>query len=211
MNSNSSPDISPSNGHRRTRLAIAGIAVAAIFFVAVNTFSNGAFRGLSVDFTEGGLFTLSDGTAEVLAGLDDTITLRLFYSPQLGEAVPAYSAYASRVRELLERYSSMANGRIRLEVYAPEPFSDDEDQAVSFGMNGIAVNAEGDMVYLGLAGSNSTDDEKVIPFLHIDRERFLEYDLTRMVADLANPDKKIVGLISGLPIIGSPGNPIAIR
>ena len=196
------------NSYRRTRLAIAGIAVAAIFFVALNTFSNGAFRGASVDFTEGGLFTLSEGTATMLADIDEPITLRLFYSPQLGEAVPSYSAYASRVRELLERYGSMANGHIRLEVYAPEPFSDDEDQAVSFGMNGITVNAEGDTVYLGLAGSNSTDDEKVIPFLHIDRERFLEYDLTRMVADLANPDKKVVGLISTLPLVGAPGNPM---
>ncbi len=196
------------NSHRRTRLAIAGIAVAAIFFVAVNTLSNGALRGLSADFTEGGLYTLSEGTAKMLADMDEPITLRLFYSPQLGEAVPAYSAYAARVRELLERYSSMANGRIRLEVYAPEPFSDDEDQAVSFGMNGIVVNAEGETVYLGLAGSNSTDDEKVIPFLHIDRERFLEYDLTRMVANLANPDKKVVGLISALPLMGSPGNPM---
>lgn len=192
----------------RTGLAVAGILVAAVFFVAINALSSGLLRGLSLDFTEGRLFTLSDGTRKLLAEIDEPVTLRLFYSPQLGEAFPAYSAYSARIRELLERYKSMSNGMIRLEIYSPEPFSDDEDQAVSFGMNGIAVNAEGDTVYLGLAGSNSTDDEKVIPFLHIDRERFLEYDLTRMVADLANPKRKIVGLISGLPIQGRPGNPM---
>lgn len=192
----------------RVPLAIAGIVTAAVFLLALNVVSTGVFRGAAVDFTDGRLFTLSDGTRKVLAEIREPITLRLFYSPQLGEAFPSYSAYAARVRELLERYKSLANGRIRLEIYSPEPFSDDEDQAVGFGMNGIAVNAEGDAVYLGLAGSNSTDDEKVIPFLHFDRERFLEYDLTRMVADLANPEKKVVGLISSLPIAGMRGNPM---
>lgn len=197
-------------GRKLTRvpLAIAGIVTAAVFLLALNVVSTGVFRGAAVDFTDGQLFTLSDGTREVLAEIREPITLRLFYSPQLGEAFPSYSAYAARVRELLERYKSLANGKIRLEIYSPEPFSDDEDQAVGFGMNGIAVNAEGDTVYLGLAGSNSTDDEKVIPFLHFDRERFLEYDLTRMVADLANPEKKVVGLISSLPLAGRRGNPM---
>ena len=192
----------------RLHLAIAGIVVAAVFLVAINVAASGLLRGLALDLTQGNLFTLSDGTRKVLSNIREPITLRLFYSPQLGEAFPVYGAYAIRVRELLERYKSLADGMIRLEVYAPEPFSDDEDQAVSFGMNGITINEAGDVAYLGIAGANSTDDEKTIPFLHLDRDRFLEYDLTRMVSELANPEKRVVGLITALPLEGSPANPM---
>jgi ABC-type uncharacterized transport system involved in gliding motility auxiliary subunit len=88
-------------------------------------------------------------------------------------------------------------------VYDPAPFSDVEDQAVSFGLKGVPLNAQGDQVYFGLAGTNSTDDQQVIPFFSPDREQFLEYDLTRLVHTLAFPNRTVVGLMSSLPLQGA--------
>ena len=61
---------------------------------------------------------------------------------------------------------------------------------------------QGEQVYFGLAATNSTDDQQVIPFFAPDRERFLEYDLTKLVHTLAVPKKTVVGLITTLPLEG---------
>jgi len=187
---------------QRDTLSIAGIVVGFILLVAINAFSSVAFRGATLDLTQGGLYTLSDGTRKVLGDLQEPITLRYFYSQALGEAAPEYGTYAARVRELLERYVGLSHGKLKLEIYNPVPFSDEEDLAVSSGLQGVPVNQAGEQVYFGVAGSNSTDDEGSIPFFHPERERFLEYDLTSMVAKLANPKKKVVGLITALPMQG---------
>ena len=192
----------------RTARIILGLALAVALFFAFNIFAEGAFRNASLDLTQGRLYTLSDGTRKLLAGLKEPITLRFYFSPRLGESVPSYANYATRVRELLERYASLAGGKVRLEIHNPEPFSDDEDRAVGFGLQGVPLGDSGDQVYFGLAGTNSTDDEEVIPFFQPDRERFLEYDLTKLVANLANPKKEVIGLISTLPLAGSFGNPM---
>src|SRR5690606_6735241 len=138
--------------------AVAGIVVGFVLLIAINAFSSAAFRGATLDLTEGSLYTLSDGTRQVLADLDEPITVRYFYSRPLGEAAPQYGTYAERVRELLERYVGLSDGRLNLEIYDPTPFSDEEDLAVSYGLQGVPVNQAGEQVYFGLAATNSTDD-----------------------------------------------------
>lgn len=108
------------------------------------------------------------------------------------------------MQELLERYVSLSNGAIRLELVDPEPFSPEEDRAVGFGLSGVPITEAGDLGYFGLAATNTTDDTDVIPFLTPQRERFLEYDLTRMINNLANPKKKVIALVSGIPVDSDP-------
>jgi ABC-type uncharacterized transport system involved in gliding motility auxiliary subunit len=132
--------------------------------------------------------------------------------------VPSYGVYAQRVRELLDQYVAAAHGTIRLEVYNPQPFSDAEDRAVAFGLQGVPLDAAGEQVYFGLAATNSTDDQQIVAFFQPERERFLEYDLTKLVHSLAFPKKTVVGLISTLPLEGDmtammrgrPSEPMAI-
>ena len=112
------------------------------------------------------------------------------------------------VVELLEEYTSRAGTRLRLFVSDPEPFSEEEDRAVAYGMQGVPVNAAGELLYFGLSGTNSTDEEEVIPFFQVGREEFLEYDLTKLIYNLAFPEKKVVGLLSTLPVEGGPFNPM---
>lgn len=186
----------------RTVTSLAGLVVLAVLFVALNALSNKVLRGASLDFTENELFTLSDGTKQVLSEIDEPITLRYYYSDALGKAIPSYGSYATRVRELLERYADLADGGIRLEIHDPEPFSPEEDRAVGFGLQGIPLSGSGDLVYFGLVGTNSTDDEETVRFFRPERERFLEYDLTSLIASLASPRKRVVGLLSSLPLAG---------
>jgi ABC-type uncharacterized transport system involved in gliding motility auxiliary subunit len=192
----------------RTTLTILGLGLAVALFFAFNIFAEAGFKNIGLDLTQGGLYTLSKGTRTLLANLKEPITLRFYYSQRLGESAPSYSNYAVRVRDLLERYASLSDGKIRLEFYNPEPFSDAEDRAVAFGLQGVPIGNSDDQVYFGLAGTNSTDDEQTIAFFQPDRERFLEYDLSKLVANLANPKRKVIGLISSLPMGGGFGNPM---
>lgn len=186
----------------RQHYTVIAIVLGAVLFMAVNVFSNSAFRAMQVDLTEGKLYTLSEGTRSVLAKVEEPITARLYFSRFMGEQSSTHARYYERVRELLERYQNLTQGRLRLQLFNPEPFSDDEDSAVAYGLTGVPVNETGDLGYFGLAASNSTDDFEIIPFFSPEREAFLEYDLTKLVNALATPKKPVVGVLSTLPING---------
>ena len=185
---------------RRT-LAIAGLVLLAILLVSVNALSNRLFRGVALDLTQDKLFTLSDGTKEVLGSLKEPVTLRFYYSKKLGEAAPSFVPFITRVREMLERYRDLSGGKLRLEIYNPEPFSVLEDRAVGAGLRGIPLSrSTGERAFFGLVGTNTTDDQEVVPIFSQQRARFLEYDLTRMIARLGNPKRKVIGLMTNLPL-----------
>ncbi len=186
----------------RSKLAGAGLALSVVLFFALNIFSNAAFQGLRLDLTEGKLFTLSEGTRNVLSTIDEPIRLKLYYSKLLGERSPRHATYFERVSELAAQYGGLSQGKVIFEVLNPEPFSDEEDSAVAAGLQGIPLNNAGDLGYFGLVGTNSTDDRAAIPFFTTERESFLEYDLTKVVFTLANPERKVIGLMSSLPIDG---------
>ena len=188
----------------RSKLAGISSVLAVIIFMAVNIFANTTFRGLEVDLTEERLFTLSDGTREILKDINEPLTIRLFISKRLVELNPSHATYGDRVRELLERYVDISDGKIKLELYNPEPFTDEEDLAVAFGLQGVPLDSTGDLGYYGLVATNSVDDMERIAYLSPERESFLEYDLSKMVFKLANDEKPLVGLISSLPVAGGP-------
>lgn len=184
----------------RNKLNVAGLVVAALFLFFVNIVANGEIKSARLDLTENKLFTLSQGTKKVLSEIDEALTFYFYYSPKLGEISPSDANYALRVRELLENYALLANGKIDLKIINPVAFSVEEDQAVNFGVQGIPLDQSGEQGYFGLAATNSTDDRDVIAYFNGRREQFLEYDLTRLIFSLANPEKKTVGLITSLPI-----------
>jgi ABC-type uncharacterized transport system involved in gliding motility auxiliary subunit len=185
----------------RRSTAWAALFCIGVILISVNIVAD-RFLSLRLDLTEQHLYTLSPGTLRSLKQIVEPITLRFYYSTRLGDTAPAYGVYARRVHELLDQYVAAAHGKIRLEVFNPQPFSAVEDQAVAFGLQGVPLSSNGEQVYFGLAGTNSTDDQQVIDFFSPDRARFLEYDLTRLIHNLEVPKKTVVGLISFLPLEG---------
>ena len=201
----------------RRAVAVVALICIALMLVSANIII-ARFFSARLDLTAEHLYTLSPGTLHNLAQIDEPITMRFYYSNRLGDEVPAYGVYAQRVREMLEQYVAASHGKLRLETYNPQPFSDVEDRAVAFGLQAVPLDREGDQVYFGLAATNSTDDQQVIAFFSPERERFLEYDLTKLVHSLAFPKKTVVGLISDLPLEGDmaammqgrPSRPMAV-
>lgn len=190
----------------RNLLGAVGIVCAIVTFLAVNLFAGASLTDQRVDLTENRLYSISAGTRDLIARTAEPITLRLYVSPGLLEALPRLRGHLTRVREVLDTFSRLSDERIRVEYLEVEPFSPEEDRAVVFGLRGVVFNTDGDRGYLGLVGTNSTDDVDAIPFLTPERERFLEYDLTRLIHNLANPEKPVVALIERAQMSGGPTN-----
>lgn len=187
----------------RSLLASLSIVLALVFFLAFNALINTALTASRLDLTEDQLFTLSDGTKELLSAMDEPVDVRLYYSRRFNEIGPDIARHATRVSELLGEYERLSGGKVRVEVFDPQPFSPEEDLAVSDGLQGLPFDQSGDRVYFGVAGTNSTDDRDSIGYLAPERGPFLEYDLTRLIHNLANPDKARVGILSDLPLQGT--------
>ena len=184
-----------------------GLAVAVVLFVTVNVLSHVALRSARVDLTEQRLYTLSEGSRNILQSLDEPVTLRFYVSKKLAVELPGIQGYTNRVLELLQEYEQASGGNLILHVIDPEPFSEEEDRAVGHGLRGVPLDRGNVQFYFGLVGTNATDDRELIPFFQQSREEFLEYDLTKLVYRLANPKQKVVGLLSTLPVDGGPQMP----
>ena len=184
-----------------------GLAVAMVLFVTVNVLSHVTLRSARVDLTEEQLYTLSEGSRNILQSLDEPVTLRFYVSKKLAVELPGIQGYTNRVLELLQEYEQIAGGKLILHVIDPDPFSAEEDRAVGFGLQGVPLGQGNAQFYFGLVGTNATDDRELVPFFQQSREEFLEYDLTKLVYRLANPKQKVVGLLSTLPVDGDPQMP----
>lgn len=189
----------------RQATAIAALLILIVLFFAVNILASTALRSQRLDLTEHKLYTLSAGSKNIARSLDEPIRLYLYFSRSLAPGRPRLEQYGRRVREMLEEYERAAGGQIILEVRDPEPFSDLEDEAVQAGLSRIPVGG-GDTFYFGLVGTNAVDGREAIPFLDPGDEQFLEYEVSRLIYSLANPQRKVIGVLSSLPIDGAPPN-----
>jgi ABC-type uncharacterized transport system involved in gliding motility auxiliary subunit len=189
------------NRWQRTGFGVGGLVGLAVLFLAVVMLSNLGLRGMRLDLTQNRLYTLSPGTKQVLAELKEPVNLYFYFSRDAAaKQSPLIMPYANRVREFLEEIRARSGGKVHLQEIDPQPFSEDEDRAAEAGLQ--SLNEGGDSLYFGLAGTNSTDGRSVIPSFQPDREEFLEYDVAKLIQELANPKKAVIGLMSSLPMQG---------
>ena len=187
---------------KRLMYSGAGLLLIAAAFLVFNMVSGLAFTNARLDLTEQKLYTISDGTRQILRDLDEPINLHFYFSDKAAKDLIALRNYARRVEEMLKAYERAADGKIKLRLVDPEPFSEDEDKASAFGLQAVPVTQGGEQLYFGLAGTNGVDDTQVIPFFQPDQEELLEYEISRLVQSLANPQRPVIGVLSGLAVNG---------
>jgi ABC-type uncharacterized transport system involved in gliding motility auxiliary subunit len=188
---------------KRTPLNALGLVLLGILFVGLVALGNRALRGARLDLTANQLYTLAPGTRNIVGNLKEPINLYFYFTAKPADAIPPIKNYAGRVREFLQELASRSNGQIRLHVIDPEPSSEDEDRASEAGLRSLPLGASGDTLYFGLAATNSTDGKAAIEFFDYQKEQFLEYDVVKLIQQLANPKKPVVGWLTGLPMGGS--------
>lgn len=184
---------------------LAAIAVALLVAVVIISM----LPRLRIDLTQDRLFTLSDGTRHVLSTLDRPVELTFFYSEDSIAQMPQVRAYGNRVQELLQEMVIASNGNLSLQVVDPEPFSAQEDLATEYGIQAVPLAAGREEVYFGVVAADPatrTETESgvydTIPLVRPDQEEFLEYEFSRLITRVLDPDPTVIGLITSLNIDG---------
>src|SRR5205085_1567693 len=151
-------------------------------------------------------YTLSPGTRAILAKLDTPVHIR-FYCTKNANAMPVFlTTFAQCVEDLLGEYRQVSKGQIEIQRLNPEPDSDAEDSARLDGVEPQQTRT-GERIYLGLSVTQ-LDQKQAIPFLAPDRERLLEYDISRAIARVTQTNKPTIGVMSSLQIMGTPMMPM---
>lgn len=153
------------------------------------------------DLTQDKVFSLSDGTRNLLSKMDRDVTIKLYFSRSLKDLPVQVKTYATRVEELLQEYKAASKGRITVEVIDPKPDSDDEEWAQKYGITGVRL-PKGDQMFFGLVFLFGAQ-ELAIPYLDPRREEFLEYDIAEALVSKMKKETVKVGILSTFPVIGT--------
>lgn len=189
----------------------AGLLVLALVVLFSTLFIDWAFKGLRFDLTQGGMYTLSDGSKNIVRNIPETVDLTFYFSQTVAKDAPGWSQYAKQVRELLEEFVLNANGKLKLHVVDPEPFSENEDRAAAAGLQ--AVNAGRDKLFFGLVaqvfppkkeGESATAEPRteVIEMFNPERQELLEYDIAKLIYQVSQKGKPKIALLTSLEVNG---------
>lgn len=189
----------------------AGLLILALVVLFSTLFIDWAFKGLRFDLTEGGVYTLSDGSKNIVRDVPETVDLTLYFSQTVAKDAPGWRQYAKQVRELLEEFVLNANGKIKLHVVDPEPFSENEDRAAAAGLR--AVSAGNDKLFFGLVaqvfppkeeGESATAEPRteVIEIFNPERQEMLEYDIAKLIHQVSQKGKPRIALLTNLEVSG---------
>ena len=187
-----------------TRSKLIAVALLFVGLVLVNYLASTV--PVRLDATAEGIYTLSPGTRALLAKITEPTSLDLYFSRGTSGQFVEYKNYAERVREMLRQYARASGGRVRLNVIDPEPDTPEEEKATGAGIEAQTLPGGGQF-YFGLVATQA-DQQKVIAALNPDREQFLEYDISELIYGVGQTDKKKLGLVTSLPLQGSPGMPM---
>lgn len=190
--------------NRTIRAVIGVIFILVIAFSTVSICQNVGKR-VKLDVTAQKLYTLSDGTKAILAKLDQPVKLKLYYAKTASMKAPDnikyFNNYYEFVKALLEEYAAVSNGNVRLELIDPRPFSDEEVEALRYGLKRFPITEE-ENFFFGLVVQTQFGVEKTIPFFSPDRQNFIEYDISHLVDTAITRQKKKIGVLSSLPVMG---------
>lgn len=201
---------------RRAVLSAALVLLGMLFVVFV--LASSRWRMGRVDLTSDQLYTLTPGTLHIVDGLHAPLRLTLYFSSHATRDLPQLRSYEQRVAEMLQEMVARSHGHLRLQIVDPVPYSDDETSAEGYGLSPINGGTNGERVFFGLVGSTlpanpdaDGDGEdhlpkkvQAIPLFDPSRETFLEYDIAKLLYELDQPSKPLIGVISSLPVQGNP-------
>lgn len=187
---------------------LSGGALGLIMVLAILIAANviiGQFR-LRADLTSEKLYTLSDGTRNVLKKLNSDVTLMFFFNTSAPEVPAPLKTFAQQVEDLLKEYETASGGHIHIEKYDPKPDSDAEDLAQRYGLEGQMLPPAGPTLFIGLV-ARSGDRQDIIPMIDPRTAELLEYNVTRMIHRVTASRKPVVGVMSSLPVLGEQPSP----
>ncbi|MDH4238672.1 MAG: Gldg family protein [Phycisphaerae bacterium] len=195
--------------NRTIRAIIGAVCILLIAFCAISIFQN-IGKSWKADVTDQKLYTLSDGTKAILSKLHQKIVIKFYYAKTAAlkgpDQIKFFNNYYEFVKSLLEEYVVAAKGMVELQVIDPRPFSQDEVDALQFGLKRFSITEE-ESFFFGLVVRTPFGIEKAIPFFSPDRQNFVEYDISYLIDTAITRQKKSIGIMSSLPVMGQDISP----
>ena len=188
-----------SSSRQKTFLSVTGLVILLIILILVNILVS--YANIRWDVTEDRVYSLSQGTKNILASLKNPVVIKFFFSRSNPNIPAGIELYAKRIRDFLSEYEHAGKNKVQVEFYDPRPDSDEEEWAERYGIEPIQPPG-GEKIYCGLV-LVSADHEEVIEWLDPSQEKSLEYNVTRIIQDLQSVRRKVVGVISDLPVFGA--------
>jgi ABC-type uncharacterized transport system involved in gliding motility auxiliary subunit len=195
---------------KRKLLSGTGLIIIVALVLGANLIGALLFRRVKFDVTNERLYTLSKGSAKIVKSLQEPIRAEVYFSKTALANVPVLKAYGDRVVEMLREYRELSGGKLKVEVIDPRPDTEEEETAESYGVQGIVPDPRsGERVYLGVVFKDESDNRQVIRFLDPGNEDTLEYEMSKAIYGISHPERKKIGVLSGLDIMGAPRMPFA--
>ena len=167
-------------------------------------------KSAKVDLTQEGLYSLSEGSINILKKLRSPVNLTLYYSKTAAnkgtEGIRAFNNYFEYVQDLLREYVSYSGNNLTLKVIDPRPDTKDEEAALSHGLKKFHLT-ETERYFFGLVAEGEGGNEKVIEFFDPQKQGKIEYELTKLIYQANKPKKKRVGILSSLKVVAPPTTP----
>lgn len=214
-----SKETSPKKPSRRT-VALLGLAAVFAIVLLINFVAGKlSFRA---DLTEYDVYTLSEGTSNILSRLETPVELRFYVTDDSKTMSPSERARARRVSDLLAEFARKAPAKeievtdekgefvtkkvkmLTVKKLNPEPNTDAEDSAVIDGLQAGVSGETNNEIYFGIA-VQCLDAVEAIPFVPAKPETMLEYDLARAISSVHGGKKKRIAVMTGMPVAGGFG------
>lgn len=211
---------------RRRTILFSGLIALVAIYCSVALLTSRWLAPERFDLTQDRLYTLSPGTRQIVDSVDRPLWLTLYFSQHATKDMPTLRSYDQRVAEMLQEIVARSHGRIRLQIADPVPYSDDEASAEGNGLTPLNGGSNGERIFFGLVGTTRAptteaaqdtladfpqqarekriDRTLAVPFFDPNRETFLEYDVAKLLYQLSEPQKPRIGVITELPVMGSP-------
>jgi gliding-associated putative ABC transporter substrate-binding component GldG len=151
---------------------------------------------LRADLTSSRMYSLSKASKDVASGLEDRITIKAYFSPNLPAPMNTIGPY---LRDMLEDYRAFSKGRLQYEFVNPGDEEKLASEAESFGIPPRQVQSiakdkmEVKKVYMGITFLYR-DKKETIPV--IDRIDNLEYEITSIIRRLTAKTNPYLGIAS---------------
>jgi len=198
---------------RTLRAITAVLLVGIITFSAIIVTQNLGFI-LRADITEQNLYTLSEGTRKILKRIHQPINLKLYYTKtatrKARDEIRFYNQYFSFVKALLAEYERLSKGKIKVEIIDPRPYSKEEEAALRYALTRMPITQE-ENFFFGLVLQTEFGVVKTIPFFSPHRQNFVEYDISHLIDTAITREKKRIGILSSLPVMGEEGYMAQLR
>ena len=190
--------------NRTIRTIIGAVLILVITFAAISICQN-IWANAKLDVTEQKIFSLSQGTKNILGRLNQPLRAKLYYAKtaamEAQDSIKFFNNYNEFVKTLLQEYVRVSNGMIQLEIIDPRPYSPEEEDALRYGLKRFPITQE-ENFFFGLVIQTEFGVEKTIPFFSPERQNFVEYDISNLIDTAITREKKRLGIMSSLPVMG---------